>query len=241
MCCLFCFEGNSLDHENDYRRKGKKQDLFHSDLTDFRFYSFKILILKIKLIKINLNKYIMNRLITTTLACLAIVMATTTVAAQEVKKTETKMDVFSSKTGVITKYIDTNLPKLASIYSTAETKIRAVQLGTTKAYFYQIVKEGKYGNTTASIAYTDLVEIIKALKVLKADVASDIASGSDYLENKFISDDGFQIGYYVSGGKASWYVKLDKYGRDNTLFIKDGDGMESALIAAKTKIDALKN
>lgn len=169
---------------------------------------------------------------------------TTLTYAQDVKKeaenVKTKMDVFSSKTGAITKFIDTKLPNLKASYENGETRIRKIISGNTVGYFYQIVKSGKYGNTTASIEYSDLLEVIKAIKSLKADVDKDIAANPDYLENKFITVDGFQVGYYVSKGKASWYLKLEKYGSDNTLFIDNGDTIDTAFNEAKNKIDELK-
>ncbi len=85
-----------------------------------------------------------------------------------------------------------------------------------------------------------MTEILKALKVLKTDVANDISANPDYMENKFVTVDGFQVGYFISGGKASWYIKLEKYGSDNTLFIDNGDTIETAFTEAKNKIDELK-
>lgn len=164
--------------------------------------------------------------------------------AQEVKKESesviTKMDVFVSKTGSITKFIDTKLPNLKASFDSSKTRIRKITNGSTNGYFYQIVKEGKYNNTTASIDYNDLIEVLKAIKVLKAEVNNDIASNPDYMENKFVTVDGFQVGYYVSKGKADWYIKLEKYGSDNTLFIDNGDTIESAFTEARNKIDDLR-
>ena len=164
--------------------------------------------------------------------------------SQELKKEaetiKTKMDVFASKTGSITKFIDTKLPNLKASFSSAETRIRKIINGSSSAFFYQIIKEGKYSNSTASIEYNDLLEILKALKVLKTEVSIDISANPDYMENKFVTVDGFQVGYYVSTGKASWYIKLEKYGSDNTLFVDSGDAIEMAFTDAKNKIDSLK-
>ncbi|MCH5719831.1 hypothetical protein [Niabella hibiscisoli] len=164
--------------------------------------------------------------------------------SQEVKKdadvAKTKMDVFVSRTGAITKFIDTKLTGIKTSYEVAETRVRKISNGSLSAYFYQIEKEGKYGDNTASIEYTDLIEVIKALKSLKSEVEKDIASKPDYLENKFITVDGFQVGYYVSGEKATWYIKLEKYGSDNTIFIKDGEDIEAPFNEARSKIEELK-
>lgn len=68
---------------------------------------------------------------------------------------------------------------------------------------------------------------------------SDIQSNPDYLENKFITEDGFQIGYYVSKGKASWYIKLERYG-SSTVFVKNAEALISAFKNAQSKIEELK-
>ncbi|WP_261511617.1 hypothetical protein [Chryseobacterium paludis] len=174
----------------------------------------------------------------------AIIFISITSYGQDVKKesepVKTKMDVFASKTGSITKFVDTKLPKLKATYESSETRVRKISNGSSNAYFYQIEKTGKYNNTTASIEYSDLIEVLKAIAVLKAEVNSDITSNPDYMENKFVTVDGFQVGYYVSQGKAKWYIKLEKYGSDNTLFIDNGDTIEAAFVEAKNKIDDLK-
>jgi len=76
---------------------------------------------------------------------------------------------------------------------------------------------------------------------LKAEFSTDQASNPDYLENKFVTDDGFQLGYYLSSGKIKWYLVLEKYGSGNTIFINDVTTIETAFIGAKDKIESLKN
>lgn len=177
-------------------------------------------------------------------AITAIALITVTSYGQDAKKegqaVKTKMDVFASKTGNIIKFVDTNLPKLKTSYTPAETRIRKISSGAGVGYFYQIEKEGQYSNTTASIEYSDLIEVLKAVKALKADVSNDIAANPDYMENKFVTVDGFQVGYYVSKGKATWYIQLEKYGSNNTLAIDNADVIETAFTEAKNKIDELK-
>jgi hypothetical protein len=162
-------------------------------------------------------------------------------AKKDSQKSETKIEAFASKTGVIVKFIDINLPNLKLAYgSVAETRIRKIISGPESRYFYQIESQGKYSSNTASIEYSDLIEIIKAIKILKTDIDKDITLNPDYLENKFTTTDGFQVGYYMSKGKASWYLRLEKYGSDNTIFVKDGDDVEVACNNAKIKIEELK-
>ncbi|MFC1616780.1 hypothetical protein ACFL2K_01010 [Candidatus Margulisiibacteriota bacterium] len=163
------------------------------------------------------------------------------ISAKDIKESKTKMDVFSSRTGVITKFIDYKMSRLEtkSSYGFAETRIRKFISGGQIAYFYQIESEGKYGSKKASIAYEDLLEIIKAIKKINKDIDKDIKSNPDYLENKFVTDDGFQVGYYVSEGKSSWYLVLEKYGTDNTVFMKDFASISTAFNQAKQKIEKL--
>jgi uncharacterized protein with ParB-like and HNH nuclease domain len=117
-----------------------------------------------------------------------------------------------------------------------------LEVGYSRLLSAHFIKSGQYSTNTASIEYSDLLEVIKALKTLQSEEPKDVASNPDYLENKFITVDGFEVGYYVDKGKSTWYLKLEKYGNDNnTLFIKDGSSnIETAFNDAKTKIEELK-
>tara|TARA_R110002050_G_scaffold202806_1_gene338022 strand:- start:21324 stop:21863 length:540 start_codon:yes stop_codon:yes gene_type:complete len=169
-----------------------------------------------------------------------ILIITSNSFSQEQKEQKSKMLDFTSKTGIIIKFEDYKLLNIKSTYGFAESKIRKVIAGNEVEYFYQISKSGKYDTKTASIAYEDLIEIQKALSNLKIQSEKDISSTSDYLENKFITDDGFKIGYYVSKEKIVWYMKLEKYGSDNTFFAKDYESIEVAFQAGKQKIEELR-
>jgi hypothetical protein len=158
----------------------------------------------------------------------------------EENKKLTKMDLFTSKTGSIIKYIDYSLTDIKGNYSNGEARVRKIISGESIGYFFQISKTGKYSTKTASIEYSDLIEVIRAINTLKENSSSDIMSEGDYLENKFVTDDGFQIGYYVKNEKAIWYITLEKYGSDNNIFIRDLNEVESSFIEAKNKIDILK-
>jgi hypothetical protein len=159
---------------------------------------------------------------------------------QGAKDANTKMDEFASKTGVIIKYEDYKLQDIKLSYGVAEAKIRKLTSGGETKYFYQISNEGKYGTKTASIAYEDLTEMQKALVPLKSQAINDASTSSDYTENKFVTDDGFQVGYYVSKEKVNWYITLEKYGNGNTIFVKDAETIEEAFNLAKQRIDELK-
>ena len=161
---------------------------------------------------------------------------------KETKHQETKMEIFASKTGTITKFIDFKMPSLKLFLGeVAETRVRKVIVGNERKYFYLIEKESKNASTTAAIEYSDLLEVIKALTILKGESTLDQSSKPDYLENKFVTSDGFQLGYYVTEGKGKWYIKFDRYGSDNTVFINDVQTIEASLNAARTKIEEINH
>lgn len=81
-------------------------------------------------------------------------------------------------------------------------------------------------------------EINKALEKLVSEVDADCAANPDYLENRFITEDGFQIGYYVSKGKAGWHLKLERY-KNSTIFIKNAQVLTTNFPAAQQKIEEL--
>ncbi len=72
--------------------------------------------------------------------------ATTTGMCQgvknEAKSLQTKIDIFESKTGAFTKFIDSRLPNLKLAYlNSAETRVRKLISGNESMYFYQIKKK----------------------------------------------------------------------------------------------------
>ena len=168
-----------------------------------------------------------------------VTFSTLTAFNQDAKDESTKMDQFASKTGVIIKFTDYSLPNLNLTYGAAETKVRKMESADETMYFYQISHEGKYGTKTGSIAFEDLADLINALQSLKEQSHNDLTNSGDYLENKFITDDGFKVGYYISDGKLKWFIVLEKYGSGNTIFIKNVSTIEDSFNGAKQKIEEL--
>lgn len=158
---------------------------------------------------------------------------------QEKKEQKSKMLDFVSKTGVIIKFEDYDLPSLKLNYGVAETKIRKIISGNEEQFFLQISKKGQYDTKTASIAHEDILEIQKALASLQDQSLRDLDTLSDYLENKFITDDGVQIGYLINKGKITWYLTLEKYGSGNTAFAKNLESLIEVFKSGKEKIEEL--
>ena len=159
--------------------------------------------------------------------------------ADDAKKL-TKFEEFTSKTGTIVKFVDVNLPRLRLNYGSLETGIRTIKK-TPNSYFYRLEK-GETSTSNARIAmieYSDLVEINKALDVLASEIDSDMASSPYYLENKFRTVDGFEIGYYISKGAVSWFMKLERYS-NSTVFPSDRMSLITAFKDAQSKIEELK-
>lgn len=161
----------------------------------------------------------------------------------EESKKLTKFEEFSSKTGSITKFIDVTMPGIPkSFMGSLEAGIRTIIGSQSNAYFYRIEEPETQRSVShiAMIEYSDLAEINKALDRLVSEVDSDIQINPDYLENKFVTEDGFQIGYYVSKGKVTWYMSLERYS-SSTVFVKNAESVISAFKNAQTKIEELKS
>jgi len=163
----------------------------------------------------------------------------TLIFSQEKSAPQTKFDQFLSSTGKIIRFEDFNLSKIKTDYDIIDSKVRKFSVGSDTKYFYQLSFEAKYGTKTASIEYSDLVEILKAVEVLITNAANDKISATDYLESKFVTD-GFEIGYYISESELKWYMDLEKYGSEGVVFLSDISLIKQAMISGQEKIEKLK-
>lgn len=64
---------------------------------------------------------------------------------------------------------------------------------------------------------------------MKGEVDKDLSHNPDYLENKFTPVDGFQMGYFISKNKVMWFLNLEKYGSDKSLYLDSAYILEAAL------------
>jgi len=169
-----------------------------------------------------------------------VVLFGTTLNAQDVKESKSRMDEFVSQTGVIMKYQDYNAPKIdAMYYASTTTKIRKVMTDSGTKIYLIIRNKGKYNTRTASFTKDDIPEVLKAITLLQEESVSDLATSPNYLENKFITEDGAEIGYYISDSKLTWYLKLEKYGSDNTLHLKSINSVIELFQYSENKISTL--
>jgi len=170
------------------------------------------------------------------------------------KYRQSKYDMISSKTGVATKYMYVKLPLLRAkdiIVVTARPHIIKITQGNEIAYYYRL----EAAHIATYVEYSDLLEAVKALNALKEAVAKDLANKPDYLENEFVTSDGFAIGYYIAKEKVTWYISFNKFYKtsffkegmegsnayDKSLEFKDGaTEIESSFQQAISKIEELK-
>ena len=158
---------------------------------------------------------------------------------------KSKIDVFMSEIGIKTKFIDYELKNLTgnagyTIYK-AETCIRKVIKGDEIKYFYRIEpKKDGVDNPVAFIEYSDLKKIKEALESIKSEVEKDLSLEPDYLENKFVTDDYFYIGYYIKKKKITWFIILDKFGTNKHVYFQEVEPLEQAIDNALIKIEELQ-
>lgn len=151
-------------------------------------------------------------------------------------------DQLTDRTGEIVKFIDFNQVKLPLLPATyANTEVRKVIVDDATNYFYRIVYRDIKGDAwSTSISYKDLKEVITAFEHLVKSSVTDLTIPGDYLENKYRSEDGFEIGYYIKEKKISWFIELHRHVLDRTVFIKDVNKLKEALDFALFTINNLK-
>ena len=153
---------------------------------------------------------------------------------------QTSYDRFVSRSGAIIRFQDYSLPELKGNYGTYENRVRVLSVASETTVYYQIVNPTKYSSIVGSISKADIVETMKAVESLLQTFQVDVASKPDYIENKFVTNDGVAIGYYVSSKGGSWFINLDKYKSDSTIFLRDGQQLKILLESAKARMDALE-
>lgn len=187
----------------------------------------------------------------TLITVLLVMTASAVMYAQEEEKEVnkpapmTKLEKLSSKSGVIYKMVDFNLPDIrVDFLFSLKNRIRKITSSSHSTYFYQIEKVDPKTTVIASIEYSDLLMLISAVRGLTANFEGDTVVTGDYIETKYSTEDGFQIGYYISKNKskAQWFLELDKYNiyTNTSVPIKDIKEFLLALVTAKEQIEALK-
>mgnify|MGYP000205613725 FL=1 len=166
-----------------------------------------------------------------------------------VEKNKSKLSNFVSKKGQVIKFVDYLLPNLDSNTNVLEMKIRLIYAGGKTSYFCMISRDEEYGSKVAAIEEKDLDEILKAIESLEKDVEKTDMKEADYIENKFVTEDGFKIGYYaifkegfmgVGEQDFNWFITLEEYDETTEFFDQDINKIKNSLLLAREKIQAIK-
>lgn len=158
---------------------------------------------------------------------------------EKTTEVQTKFESFSSRTGVICRFRDYNLPRM-NLNKTADLTIaipsvRVLKLGPTeKQYFFHVEMAKEYHSDAATIGYSDFQEMLKAFDILESCEEEDSLEAPDYLENHFVTEDGFKVGYYISEGKTVWFMNLSRYGTNSSLYMTKSS-LKSVLELAQAK------
>ena len=137
-------------------------------------------------------------------------------------RSNTKYGELFFRKGIFVKYEDFRIEKYqytgyGNLFK-IKTSIRKLY-GQTKSYYFLKLR---IGNSVVFIEYSDLVEINKALAKLMTEVASDCLKQPEYLRNKFITDDEFEIGYWIEKKSnkylPTWYFDFDRFNRHWKLY-----------------------
>ena len=158
----------------------------------------------------------------------------------EEEKQATKLDQLLSSSNTV-KFYNYDLGTVKQTYGAKlKCEIKKLHTASDITFFLQITKPGEYSDAVANIAEDDLDNLIEGMSILKSELPQDLKTNSNYMENKYVTEDGLYLGYYVSKGKGTWYMKLEKYGSKKTAFIKDINELEAIFNQAKGKIKLMK-
>ena len=148
----------------------------------------------------------------------------------------TKHQALDSQKGKIIKYEDKKTNDIPCFNSQFpfKCKIRTFFRNGINSYFLIL-------GDTYKIEYSDLVEINKAFDKFYKEVDADCALKPEYLENKYITDDGFKIGYYVKKGKPTWFVDLNIYSVQGFGELKKPFDFSEGLKNAQSEIEKMIN
>lgn len=115
-------------------------------------------------------------------------------------------------------------------YSHINTFVRRVDAGNETQYYYvfKVVSKDTRASIQSSfvtmISYEDLEKINNALKFLLVKEENDRKlklEEVDYIENKYVTESGFKIGYCIDNAKLEWFVEFDHVGAINGLNLED--------------------
>ena len=114
--------------------------------------------------------------------------------------------------------------------SQINTFVRRVDVAEKTEYYYVLKAVSKDSRSSilssfvTMISYEDLEKINNALKLLLVKEENDRKlklEEVDYIENKYVTESGFKIGYCIDNARLEWFVEFDHVGAINGLNLED--------------------
>lgn len=158
-----------------------------------------------------------------------------------IQKKESKISKFVGRKGELVKFTDFEISPIQSNTVILDMKIREINSAGGKGIFCQIIKHDEYSPKVASIEENDLKEVLKAIESLERSADIDVNTKGNYLENKYVTEDGFKVGYYVSDREVNWFIIFDDYGDDTEFFGGSILPLKDGLNSANAAISQIKN
>lgn len=150
------------------------------------------------------------------------------------------------------------------VRSYMDTFVRKVDIDNTTKFFYvlkvyQVISKDIHSSLkpvfVTVISDDDLIKMNNGLKELLVEEDALWKGGLskiDYIEKKYVSTNGLEIGFCVDKGRLEWFVESDYYGtingwnlkervlNDKAFSINSGSFLEDSFSKALAKINGLK-
>ncbi len=152
----------------------------------------------------------------------------------------TKLQNLVSEKGRLIRTVSHDLKTLQSNANALNAQITIVDSGGGAEYFLQLNRETEYEDDIAAISESDIKELSKALDSLKKASQVDVYLDADHVQNIFVTEDNFKIGYFVLDASLTWFIEFDEY-NDELEYFSDVVILESLFEEAQEKIKELKS
>ena len=151
----------------------------------------------------------------------------------------TKLETLISAKGKLVRTVSHDLPAAHSETNVLSAQVMVVDTGDSTEYFLLWAKEREDDEVVAAIAEADIKAVSKAIISLKKASQVDIYLNADHIQNIFVTDDNFTIGYFVLDSILTWFIALDEYS-DELEYFDDVSVIENLLTSAQDKIKEIK-
>ena len=151
----------------------------------------------------------------------------------------TKLETLISAKGKLVRTVSHDLEAAHSETNVLSTQVMVVDTGDSIDYFLLLAKEREDDEVVAAIAEADIKALAKAITYLKEASLVDVYLNADHVQNIFVTDDNFTIGYFVLDSSLTWFIALDEYS-DELEYFDDVSVIENLLTSAQDKISEIK-